>query len=269
MPTDECHIHWDGSSDGVFTVLGQALRLRLNVLPDDPIGTLRICASAYGGTALALPNSTTAAPTWNDIPGTSPLLQARQDGFYPRDYIRVRSSNVGTHYSFDPTDFGWLAWNYPPFSANTSATAGVAGTVYVARLPVPVSGNISNLYVAVGTPGAAMVAGQNFAALYSSTGALLQTTADQSAVWNSSGLKTMAIPTTPITSAFVYFAWFANAGTMPRFTAGANGAIVNGGLTGANALWASTSDTLRTTTMPANLGAFTAFPAAPWVAVGP
>lgn len=90
MASNEGHIHWTGSMDETVGYLGQQLRLQVNENPEDPIGALHIHADGFVGTALFLPNSTSAEPVWSVVPGTSPVLEVRQDGHYPADYIRIR-----------------------------------------------------------------------------------------------------------------------------------------------------------------------------------
>jgi len=86
----ETHIHWAKTPDETVEVFGQSLRIRTGVDPNDPIGTLYIQAESFVGTPLILPNSISTAASWATIPGTSPVLQVRQDGHYPMEYIRVR-----------------------------------------------------------------------------------------------------------------------------------------------------------------------------------
>jgi hypothetical protein len=86
----ETHIVWSGSADEVVEVFGQQIRLRTGVVPTDPVGTLYVGIEGSVLTPVTLPNSTSTSPAWSTIPGTSPVIQARQDGHYPMDYIRVR-----------------------------------------------------------------------------------------------------------------------------------------------------------------------------------
>ena len=90
MPADEGHIHWSGALIEEQSTLGQSLTFSAVQEEGDPIGTLRLAATGYVGPGLVLPNSTAQDPTWSTIPGTSPALEARQDGYYPADYTRVR-----------------------------------------------------------------------------------------------------------------------------------------------------------------------------------
>lgn len=90
MPSNEGHIHWGGYLDETIEYLGQTLRIQMNENPDDPIGALHIHANGFAGTPLFLPNSTDSAPVWDNVPGSNPVLQVRQDGHYPQNYIRIR-----------------------------------------------------------------------------------------------------------------------------------------------------------------------------------
>lgn len=86
MPSNEGHIHWDTSDDSTINYLSQELQITANN-EGDPIGSQRIRLNTHQGTGLYIPTD-----GWENIPGTSPTLQARSDGFYPVGYIRVRQA---------------------------------------------------------------------------------------------------------------------------------------------------------------------------------
>jgi hypothetical protein len=86
----ETHIVWAGTPDETVEVFGQQVRIRTGVNPEDPIGTLYVGVEGSVLTPVTSPNSTAQEPVWTAIPGTSPVIQFRQDGHYPMDYIRVR-----------------------------------------------------------------------------------------------------------------------------------------------------------------------------------
>jgi hypothetical protein len=92
MPSNEGHIHWDGSADSTVNYLGQELRLTSEIsnataMNADPDGTIRVKADGSVSLGLALPSD-----SWQPVPGTVPLLEARSDGHYPVGYIRVRQA---------------------------------------------------------------------------------------------------------------------------------------------------------------------------------
>jgi hypothetical protein len=87
---------------------------------------------------------------------------------------------------------------------------------------------ITNILVAVQTAGSGLTASQSFAGVYDSAGVKIGGTADQSAVWNSTGVKTMALSGGPFTttSPWVYVVLVSNGTTPPAFarTGGGNAA---------------------------------------------
>lgn len=92
MPSNEGHIHWDGSANSTVNYLGQELQLASEVsnkatVNIDPIGTIRIRLSGSVLTGLPIPTD-----GWQAIPGTSPILEANAAGHYPVGYIRVRAA---------------------------------------------------------------------------------------------------------------------------------------------------------------------------------
>lgn len=81
-------LRWSAIATDVVLFGDQNLTIGFSSVPTDPVGTIVIKGS--GSAVLTLPNSTQASPTWEDIPGTSPVLQARQDGHFPNTDIMVR-----------------------------------------------------------------------------------------------------------------------------------------------------------------------------------
>lgn len=92
MASNEGHIHWTGAMLDEQAYLGQSLTISAAQETGDPIGTIRIMATGFAGTGLVLPNSTHTEPVWSPIPGTSPVLEVRQDGHYQANFIRIRQA---------------------------------------------------------------------------------------------------------------------------------------------------------------------------------
>lgn len=168
-------------------------------------------------------------------------------------------------------DHGVGAWTFDPgVVAGQTQTTPVAGTVYLAKLIVPAAlAGVTSIWMHAITAGSVLTSGQCFAALFSGAGALLQVTADQSGVWNSGGLKQMAITSQAVAAGTCYVGWFFNGTTGPRWHGGGNGVgAVNFGLSAANSRFATDStNTGRTTTMPATLGTLAASSNALWAAI--
>jgi len=88
------------------------------------------------------------------------------------------------------------AWTWDPCTdAGLSAVDQGTGRVHVSRIPVPQRARIGNIWVHVFTGGVTLTAGQNLAWLARSGGIVIpgSVTGDQSGVWNSTGVKTMAL----------------------------------------------------------------------------
>jgi hypothetical protein len=158
----------------------------------------------------------------------------------------------------DP-NLGITAWNFPSGLATTASAPLTSGTVYVMRVPLgTASTTITNVVAGVTNAGVGLTVSQCFAAVFDHTGTRIGVTADQSAVWNSTGTKTMALASGPFTGTwpFVYVAILANfVTTGPQFTRGAGvgtgASVVNLNATAANLLTA-TNGTVQTT-MPGSL----------------
>ena len=168
----------------------------------------------------------------------------------------------------EPGDHNYLTWNYDPIIAqSTSTPLGANGTCYVQKLRIDKTVSVTNINAWVLTAGATLTASQNLAGLYNASKALVGVTGDQSAVWNSTGHKTMALTGGPFSCApgYYYVVLMSNGTTRPAFLR-ATGNAHNANLTGDSIRWA-TADTARTTTLPATLGAFTAAANPYWVAL--
>ena len=116
-----------------------------------------------------------------------------------------------------PAETGYLAFNFAPELSQGSTALGANGTVYAQRLWTPIAISVTNVHLHVGTAGATLTSGQNFAALYNSNKTLLGTSADQTTPWASAGMKTMALSGGPyaVAAGFFYVSVFANATTRP------------------------------------------------------
>lgn len=177
----------------------------------------------------------------------------------------------GTVCNWSPIDHNLQSWAFDPAHANSTYTLATGGTVYV----VAVKMNprvITNVVAAVTTAGSVLTSGQCFAGVYQN-GALLGSTADQSGVWNSTGLKTMplASPVQVTQGGLVYVALVFNGTTGPTLSAGIGTGMTEQGVNNAGLLAASarfgTANTSVTTALPASLATVAALNFTPWVAL--
>jgi hypothetical protein len=123
-----------------------------------------------------------------------------------------------------PADNKFLAWNYSPFLQGSGSTNGSNGMHIVNKLWIPTTIAVSNIVMWVATAGATLTANSCFAGIYDSSGSLLMQTADQSAAWTSTGLKTMSVSGGPVTIAggpgvWVWASIITTGTTRPKFAA--------------------------------------------------
>jgi len=174
----------------------------------------------------------------------------------------------GAALTFAAVDHGLQAWTFDPASQPAGTyTLATGGTVYVVALKTNPR-LITNIIVGVQTAGGTLTASQCFAGLYQN-GALIASTADQSGVWNSTGVKTMplASPVIPL-GGLVYAAFVFNGTTGPTLATGgtpsSNAALNNVGLAATVDRFGS-ANTGVTTALPATLGTVSALAQTPWV----
>lgn len=122
---------------------------------------------------------------------------------------------------FRPADHNLLAWTMDP-ALPAGATILAGGVLHMARIKLPEDSTVTNVIACVTTGGSSLTAGQNFGALYTSTGTRVAITADQSASWTGAGAKTMALAGGPyaLTAGTYYAALLANGTTPPQFLRG-------------------------------------------------
>lgn len=140
--------------------------------------------------------------------------------------------------TFTPADHGLAAWTHDPASLRSTSNATTSGTVYLCKVKiVNRSTVVSNVIVGVEALGSGLTSGQCFVGLYSSSGTRLAISADQSANWTSTGLKTIALTAAQTLAVGSYYVAILAVGTTPpQFAMGAGGATtVSAGLTAATA----------------------------------
>lgn len=155
-----------------------------------------------------------------------------------------------------PADAGFLAWNYDIGELGGSQSVlTTAGVMYLIKVNVRVAISVTNVSYYVFTAGATLTSGQCFAGLYNSAGTLIGTSADQSAAWTSTGLKTTALTGGPfaVSAGFVWVAFLFNGTTAPSLVRNGtpNGNILNSGFTVSTARFASSGSAL--TSLPSTI----------------
>ncbi|WPH59026.1 hypothetical protein SEA_LUCKYSOCKE_12 [Streptomyces phage LuckySocke] len=172
--------------------------------------------------------------------------------------------------TFTPADHGLIAWTHDPATLRSASNATVSGTVYLAKVKiVNRSTVVSNIIVGIEAAGATLTAGQSLVGLYNSSGTRLAVSADQSANWTSTGLKTIALTTPQTLAVGSYYVAILSVGTTPpQFAMGAGGSTsVNAGLTTGTARFLA--GPTAQTSLPASitLGSQTVQTGARWAAL--
>jgi hypothetical protein len=168
--------------------------------------------------------------------------------------LNAALAEIDSAQTTNPRDHDLIQWQFD-LASNMVATAITSGTVNMSKLWIRQPVTITNVCVAIGTVGAALVAGQNFAGLYDQAGTRLGQTADQTANWGTTGSKQMALtaPVAIATPGAYYVAVLSNAGTTPAFARGSalTASIPNFNLTATNGRF--TTGPAGQTTLPASI----------------
>jgi hypothetical protein len=132
---------------------------------------------------------------------------------------------------FSPRDINLLHVSCDPLEVGGTLQPS-AGFIYLAMLKAPQTLTVANLLAYVITAGATLTSGQCLGGIWDSNGNLWAATADQSAVWNSTGPKTMALTaqggrslTLPGGSGVFYWAGLLVNGTTSPFFAARTGQL--------------------------------------------
>jgi hypothetical protein len=180
---------------------------------------------------------------------------------FSNDLAAVQGNNPGAK------DQTLDSWTFDPIQANANVSIS-QGVLVLSRFLVQASTSMSNIMYNVGTAGTGLTAGQNWVAVYNSTGTRVALTADQTTNFGTTGTKTASTGTVSLNVGFYWLAFLANGTTPPqmRGAAGLN-TFINAGAPIASTRFAF-SGTAQTVT-PASFtpASITQSGIAPWGAV--
>lgn len=145
---------------------------------------------------------------------------------------------------------GYLGWAFDPTTVGTGQT-GTAGTVYLSRINVGQSATATKLIWGINTAGSGVTAGQNFVALFNSSGTRLANVGVDARITTTGVFaETINVALTP---GFYWVAILVNATSMPAIYRGGflNGTLVNGVLPASAARFATNGTGL--TAMPSSI----------------
>jgi hypothetical protein len=185
---------------------------------------------------LLMSNGNAALPGWESLDATagdiaqSGTAAAAGSTGKPADAGHVHASPLAL-----PADFsGFQAWTFDPGYCNASPGA-TTSLMYLVKFVIRASAVLTNVSVHVVTaPAGTLTASQCFSCVYDSGGTQRAITADQSGVWNTTGVKTSAFTAAYTAPAGSYYfvvnmnvsggngpAWRGAAGTASAFLANA------------------------------------------------
>ena len=118
-----------------------------------------------------------------------------------------------------PEDQALIAWAFDPVGAGFTSVI-TAGALYLTKMRLAKAATITNIIQHIGTGGSSLTANQNYLGLYSSSGTLLRSSADQSTNWQSLGSKTTALTTPYSAAAGIYYVGMLSNGTTPPVPSG-------------------------------------------------
>lgn len=181
---------------------------------------------------------------------------------------RISTGQTLATAEFQPADDGLITWAYDPAVANNSTAMPTGGVLNLVKVHIPYATTITNIVMGLTNVGVTLTAGQCFAALFTTAGTWVRSTADLAATWAGvAGTKTTALTTPYVASAGDHYVgfWY-NGTTGPTFarSSGVQAGLYNIGLSTPN-LRFSTADTGLTTTAPGTFGAQTASATTYWV----
>lgn len=168
--------------------------------------------------------------------------------------------------SWTPTNYSFISWAYD-IAYILNQTAPTTGIGQLIKLRIPVATTITNILIGINTAGVGLA--NCYVALFQND-ILLGQSANQSANWQSTGMKKIPLSSPQVVNAGtvdVMF-WVGSATITPSFGRAGGIATIAGGLTGSNLRWATHSTGL-TTTAPSTItsGGRTSGTIAYWAAV--
>lgn len=203
-----------------------------NMTVSPPVGGVdgqRVLIEVQGSGAARTVTFTAGIATSQAVPGRVFTVQAGTSGFFvllllgatwrlvaaePQD---VTTAATG---QWLPADHGLLAWTADPIQVNGGMACGSSFPFHSA-FKLDQAATISIVWCAVQTAGVGLTANRCYVGIYDAAGARQAVTGDQSAVWNTTGVKNMSLTSAVALSPGTYYALLVSASTTtePNFAA--------------------------------------------------
>ncbi|MGW1673297.1 glycosyl hydrolase family 28-related protein [Streptomyces sp. NPDC002324] len=194
------------------------------------VGTAGPGLGGSAGPVIALKNADT-------IPSTNPtngiLLYSEGGVLKTRDASgRVVSLANLTSLDWQAHEHNLKAWTQDPATCGSTGTVNTSGVLYLSKVVLRSAATVNSVYVTVTSGGAGLTAGQSLVGLYDANGTKVSESADQSAVFNSTGTKNVSIAPKSLAAGTYYVGVLTNGSTPPSFMrgGGASGSALNVGL---------------------------------------
>lgn len=242
-----------------------------NVSPSAPSGLPYLPLTTGAGAPTGVPTANTGrAPVVFDNTGAMFVYAA---GAWKGVTVNPTPAAIGVVPSAGalPADAAYSGWSADPILATAAASSSTSGTVFVARVHLQAAGTLSKVWLSLGAAAVTPTSGQNFVAVFGSTGTQLGVSNDLSGLLATTGVNGFNLASATASQAIgtvVYVAWVFNAATPPTLARLPTGANIAANLTGATYRWAvvSTGQTAMPASItPSSLSAGSAVPF--WTAV--
>jgi hypothetical protein len=140
--------------------------------------------------------------------------------------LAARADHVHPHPAAQPSDVGVLAWTGDPAVLNGTTAVMTAGKLYLSAFWIRKTVTIANMAYSITNTPATLTAGQNFAAIFNSSGTQMGVSADQSSIWTGGAgtYDTALVSSFSATPGMYWAAFLANGTTTPNIR-GTNGGI--------------------------------------------
>jgi hypothetical protein len=199
-----------------------------------------------GGATLALDLGSSAQVTLSGFPASYALANAAGATFADANGASVTPGSAP-----QPEDLALAGWAFDPALGVASPGLALAGSgvLSVIKVPVRAAKSVSTVRIHLITAGVTLTSAQNFIGVYSSAGAKIATSADQTANWGGTGKIDAALTGAPFTvggpgsGGFVWVVLVWNGSTSPLLYRAAQPAaataLLNGNLPAALSRWGS------------------------------
>lgn len=164
----------------------------LTGVPTAPTAAVDTNTLQLATTAFVIAQAASASPLIDGSAAVGSSTRfARGDHVHPTDTTRQALGTLQKGAWWQPSTNNLLAANFDPATVTTSGGTDGSGVYHLLRIDVPAAITVANMCFLIGTAAVTPTTNRNVCALYSSAGALVAYTADQT--WPSTGFFTASL----------------------------------------------------------------------------